>query len=255
MMHRRPLLAAAGLLALPRLARAQPRWEPTRPITLLVGFAPGGGTDIIARFLAPALQAEFGQPIAVENRPGASGTIAALAGSRAAPDGHTLYMTTVSASAVVPPLMTPPPFDIYKDQTRGGAGGHRAAGGGGAAVLPGEGPGRLHRPCQGQSGGAELLLLRRRHAAASGGGTARLGRRHQDDACAVPRHRPGGERDPGRAHRPGDRHAAHLPAAYPERRDPRLGGDLAATGGMAAQSCRRWPKAASPASTPMSGTC
>ncbi|MFC7476608.1 Bug family tripartite tricarboxylate transporter substrate binding protein [Dankookia sp. GCM10030260] len=117
MIHRRHMLAGAGLLALPHLARAQPRWEPTRPITLLVGFAPGGGTDIIARFLAPALQAEFGQPIAVENRPGASGTIAALAGSRAAPDGHTLYMSTVSASAVVPPLMTPPPFDIIRDQT------------------------------------------------------------------------------------------------------------------------------------------
>ncbi len=112
-MRRRALLATAALA--PLAARAED-W-PTRPITVLVGFAPGGGTDIIARLLAPALQAELGQPIAVENRPGASGTIAALAGSRAAPDGHTLYMTTVSASAVVPPLMKPPPFDIYRDQT------------------------------------------------------------------------------------------------------------------------------------------
>jgi tripartite-type tricarboxylate transporter receptor subunit TctC len=83
---------------------------------MLVGFAPGGGTDIIARLLQPALQSALGQPIAVENRPGASGTIAALAGIRAQPDGHTLYMTTVSASAVVPPQMNPPPFDIYRDQ-------------------------------------------------------------------------------------------------------------------------------------------
>ncbi|WP_165943534.1 Bug family tripartite tricarboxylate transporter substrate binding protein [Roseicella aquatilis] len=115
MTTRRHLLAAA--LAAPGLARAQAAWAPARPVTLLVGFAPGGGTDIISRLLAPALQAELGQPIAVENRPGASGTIAALAGSRAAPDGHTLYMTTVSASAVVPPLMSPPPFDITRDQT------------------------------------------------------------------------------------------------------------------------------------------
>ncbi len=115
MLSRRPLLAGAALLAAPRLARTQS--YPTRPITLLVGFAPGGGTDIISRLLQPALQQELGQPIAVENRPGASGTIAALAGTRAAPDGYTLYMTTVSASAVVPPVMRPPPFDIYRDQT------------------------------------------------------------------------------------------------------------------------------------------
>ena len=112
-MRRRALLATA--LAAPAMARAQ-EW-PSRPVTILVGFAPGGGTDIIARLLAPALQQGLGQPVAVENRPGASGTIAALAGSRAAPDGHTLFMTTVSASAVVPPLMQPPPFDIYRDQT------------------------------------------------------------------------------------------------------------------------------------------
>ncbi|MDO9708971.1 Bug family tripartite tricarboxylate transporter substrate binding protein [Paracraurococcus lichenis] len=115
MIERRHLLAAA--LAAPAIARAQGAWAPSRPVTLLVGFAPGGGTDIIARLLAPSLQQELGQPIAVENRPGASGTIAALAGSRAAPDGHTLFMTTVSASAVVPPQMHPPPFDIYRDQT------------------------------------------------------------------------------------------------------------------------------------------
>jgi tripartite-type tricarboxylate transporter receptor subunit TctC len=113
-MPRRRALLAAPLL-LPLAARAQE--FPSRSITILVGFAPGGGTDIIARLLAPALQAEFGQPVAVENRTGASGTVAVIAGSRAAPDGHTLFMTTVSASAVVPPLMKPPPFDIHRDQT------------------------------------------------------------------------------------------------------------------------------------------
>ncbi len=113
MLARRGLFLAPALLATPALA--QPAY-PSRPITMLVGFAPGGGTDIIARLLQPALQSALGQPIAVENRPGASGTIAALAGIRAQPDGHTLYMTTVSASAVVPPQMNPPPFDIYRDQ-------------------------------------------------------------------------------------------------------------------------------------------
>jgi tripartite-type tricarboxylate transporter receptor subunit TctC len=113
MLARRGLLLAPALLATPALAQSA---YPSRPITMLVGFAPGGGTDIIARLLQPALQSALGQPIAVENRPGASGTIAALAGIRAQPDGHTLYMTTVSASAVVPPQMNPPPFDIYRDQ-------------------------------------------------------------------------------------------------------------------------------------------
>jgi tripartite-type tricarboxylate transporter receptor subunit TctC len=83
---------------------------------MLVGFAPGGGTDIIARLLQAPLQQDLGQPIAIENRPGASGTIAAAAASRAAPDGYTLLMSTVSASAVVPPQMKPPPFDIIREQ-------------------------------------------------------------------------------------------------------------------------------------------
>ena len=117
---RRAVLGVAAATHLARTsARAQqgPRWEPSRPINLLVGFAPGGGTDIISRLLQPALQADLGQTVTVENRPGASGTVAALAGIRAPPDGHTLFMTTVSASAVVPPHMNPPPFDIHRDQT------------------------------------------------------------------------------------------------------------------------------------------
>jgi tripartite-type tricarboxylate transporter receptor subunit TctC len=117
MTRRSLLLSAPALLAAPSFAHAQGAAPyPTRPITMLVGFAPGGGTDIIARLLQPALQTELGQPIAVENRPGASGTIAAAAASRAQPDGYTLLMTTVSASAVVPPQMSPPPFDIHRDQ-------------------------------------------------------------------------------------------------------------------------------------------
>ena len=118
LLHATPaLLAATALGRAPAHAPAHAQVPyPSRSITMLVGFAPGGGTDIIARLLQPALQADLGQPIAIENRPGASGTIAAAACSRAAPDGYTLLMTTVSASAVVPPQMNPPPFDIYRDQ-------------------------------------------------------------------------------------------------------------------------------------------
>lgn len=113
MIPRRPLLLAS--LALPSLARAQA--YPTRPINFLIPFAPGGGTDIIARAIQPAMQEELGQPLAIENRAGASGTLGIGQIARARPDGYTMGMTTVSASAVVPPLMTPPPYDIFREQT------------------------------------------------------------------------------------------------------------------------------------------
>ena len=116
MFTRRLLMGAAALpvLSLPALAQGT---YPARPVSLLVGFAPGGGTDIIARLLQPALQEDFGQPIAIENRAGGSGTIAAAQNARGRPEGYQMLMTTVSASAVVPPTMNPPPFDIITDQT------------------------------------------------------------------------------------------------------------------------------------------
>ena len=113
-MLRRPLLLAA--LATPSLARAQGAY-PTRPISFVIPFAPGGGTDIIARAIQPAVQEELGQPLAIENRAGASGTLGIGTVARARPDGYTMAMTTVSASAVVPPLMNPPPYDIVREQT------------------------------------------------------------------------------------------------------------------------------------------
>jgi tripartite-type tricarboxylate transporter receptor subunit TctC len=113
-MLRRPLLL--GALAAPLAARAQPAY-PTRPISFLIPFAPGGGTDIIARAIQPIVQEDLGQALAIENRAGASGTLAVGQLTRARPDGYTMLMTTVSASAVVPPLMNPPPYDIYRDQT------------------------------------------------------------------------------------------------------------------------------------------
>lgn len=109
------LMASAPLLgARPALAQAD---YPSRAMVVLVGFAPGGGTDIIARLLAPSLQASFGQPVTVENRPGASGTVAAAAAARSRPDGYTLLMGTVSTQAVVGPLMRQPPYDQMRDFT------------------------------------------------------------------------------------------------------------------------------------------
>ncbi|HWX47838.1 MAG TPA: tripartite tricarboxylate transporter substrate binding protein [Roseomonas sp.] len=110
-------LAASPALGLaPRAALAQGEY-PNHPINLLVGFAPGGGTDIIARLLAPSLQARLGQPVTVDNRPGASGTLAAAVVARARPDGYDLLMGTVSTQAVVAPLMRNPPYDQMRDFT------------------------------------------------------------------------------------------------------------------------------------------
>ena len=114
MVQRRILIG--GLAALPLAAGAQEAY-PTRPITMLIGFAPGGGTDIVARMLSPRLQEELGQPITVENRPGASGTLAAAAAARSRPDGYTLVTGTVSTQCTVAPLMRPPPYDQLRDFT------------------------------------------------------------------------------------------------------------------------------------------
>jgi tripartite-type tricarboxylate transporter receptor subunit TctC len=89
-----------ALLALPALvpataARAQPAW-PDRPVRLLLGFPPGGPTDFIGRIAANGLQAAWGQTVVVENRAGASSSVAAEVVSRAAPDGLTLFFASNS---------------------------------------------------------------------------------------------------------------------------------------------------------------
>lgn len=98
---RRLILATAALPAAPRLARAQ-RWQPSRPIQLVVGFAPGGGSDIIARTIAEACTPLFPVPLVVVNRPGAGGALAAEQVARAAPDGHTLILAGGSESTSLP---------------------------------------------------------------------------------------------------------------------------------------------------------
>lgn len=88
---------------------------PKSPVKMIVGYAPGGGTDIIARIVAPALSEQIGQTVYVDNRPGASGTIGARALVQAPPDGHTLMMGVVSLNAVQPSLNPNLPYDTRKD--------------------------------------------------------------------------------------------------------------------------------------------
>jgi tripartite-type tricarboxylate transporter receptor subunit TctC len=91
--------AVASLLAL--LAAAQTvEPYPNRPVKMLIPYAPGGATDIIARHISPKLQEALGEPFVVDNRPGASGNIALEAAAKAAPDGYTLLVGNVSTNAI-----------------------------------------------------------------------------------------------------------------------------------------------------------
>lgn len=99
--RRTAMLAAAGLAA-PALARAQPRW-PDRPVTLVNPYAPGGSTDFSTRLVAARMEAELGQPVVVEARPGAGTAVANAHVAAQRPDGYTLLMGTTSL-AVLPAL-------------------------------------------------------------------------------------------------------------------------------------------------------
>mgnify|MGYP006050971855 FL=1 len=109
--QRRPLVLAG--LGLPLVVRAQ-AW-PSRPVRIVVPFAAGGTTDILARALAPELQRAFGQPFVIDNKPGAGGNTGAADVAKAAPDGHTFLMGTVGTHAINPSLYSKMPYDHVKD--------------------------------------------------------------------------------------------------------------------------------------------
>ena len=107
------IIALAAALAMAANAAAQS--YPSRPITLVVGFAPGGGTDTVARVMQKKLGEYLGQTIVVENRAGAGGTIAADVVARANPDGYTILLATIAALAVAPHLNSKLPYNPMRD--------------------------------------------------------------------------------------------------------------------------------------------
>lgn len=110
------LLAAPAIAALPQAARAQDGY-PDRPVSVIVPWAPGGSTDILARILAEPLRASLGQPFVVENRSGASGNIGSAAVARSAPDGYTLLFGSMSTHAMNDALFSNMPFNGVEDFT------------------------------------------------------------------------------------------------------------------------------------------
>ena len=111
--RRRTLLAGVALTMLGSVAHAQV--FPNKPIRLICPFPPAGAVDIASRAIANELSKNLGQPVTVENRPGAGGNIGGAEAARAAPDGYTIFMTTSGIQGINPALYAKMPFDHNKD--------------------------------------------------------------------------------------------------------------------------------------------
>ena len=112
MLHRVLMAALVAALIAPS-AFAQP--YPNKPVRMIVGFPPGGGTDVVARVISQKLSEWYGQTVVVENRAGATGTIGADVLAKSTPDGYTLMMGHANSHAIAPNLMAKLPYDPIKD--------------------------------------------------------------------------------------------------------------------------------------------
>ena len=106
-------VVAAGMLLVSGLAQAQN--YPTRTIKIVIAFPAGGPTDFVGRLMADKLKDILGQPVLIENRGGAGGTLGADFVAKSEPDGYTLFLTTVGAVAITPHMRTDMPYDPLKD--------------------------------------------------------------------------------------------------------------------------------------------
>ena len=112
--NRRQIIGlAAAAMSLPTLAQTSS--FPQRPVRIVVPYTTGGSNDVIARLLAQQLQETWGQPVVVENKPGAAGNIGASDIAKSAPDGHSLLLTNINIVSMNPGLIANMPFDPQKD--------------------------------------------------------------------------------------------------------------------------------------------
>src|SRR4249920_1049472 len=109
-------VSAAAMLSLAAGATFAQAW-PTKPVTVIVQYPAGGGSDTIMRAMAPRLSEYLGQPIVIENRVGASGTIGANFVAKAPPDGYILLMGHVISNAIAPQVLSKVPYDPVEDFT------------------------------------------------------------------------------------------------------------------------------------------
>src|SRR6266513_21567 len=110
--------ARANIWALVLFGAATAAWAqpyPAKPIRIVVGFPPGGGNDIIARMVGAKMQETWGQPVVIDNKPGANSIIAAEFVAKSAPDGYTLLVNATGGMSVNPVLYTKLPYDSLKD--------------------------------------------------------------------------------------------------------------------------------------------
>ncbi len=112
----KPVLVVVTVLALASVASyAGAQAYPSKPVRMVVGFPPGGGTDVVARILQPKLSEFLGQSVVIDNRPGATGTVAAGQVARSPADGYTIMMGHVAVNAIAPSLFSKLPYDVNKD--------------------------------------------------------------------------------------------------------------------------------------------
>jgi tripartite-type tricarboxylate transporter receptor subunit TctC len=107
------IAACGSFLAVTALAQVES--YPSKTIRMVVGFAPGGGTDVIARIVAQKLSEVLGQSVVVDNRSGATGQLAAETVAKAVPDGYTIMMGHIAALSVLPSLVPKLPYDVVRD--------------------------------------------------------------------------------------------------------------------------------------------
>ena len=106
-----PLLVLAAIVAAPAFGAES---YPTKPVRIIVGFPPGGATDLVMRLVAPKYAEIFKEQFIVDNRPGANGVIGTDLTAKASPDGHTIHLATIG-TLVISPAITKVPYDPFKD--------------------------------------------------------------------------------------------------------------------------------------------
>ena len=217
--------ATAAVSALPRNAAALD--YPNHAVRLVIGFPPGGPTDIYGRLIGQWLSQRLGQPFVVENRPGAGSTIGVSEVVHSAPDGYTILLVSTSAaiSSIVLSQSRLQPGPRHRAGLRHFA---RAHGHGRASVGAGQNRSRIHRLCQSQSRQDQHGVGRQRHHAAPGRRIVQDDGRRRSAPCAVSRCRAGADRSIGRPGASDVRGHVDAGRLHQGRQAAGLGGDAAA---------------------------